>query len=125
MGTADSRKTTHGVIDYRIQSQLRLFDKNDSAPVRVKPVPITLVIHALLFAYRANPTSERKAAANMICVAFFLCLRPGEYTWTTTDDQTFALNDVALFIRTRQIHKEDSSDPELLAATLLQCTFTT
>lgn len=125
MGTQDPRKTTNGVIDYRIQSQLRSFEKTDPAPVRVKPVPITLVIHALLFAYRTNPTSERKAIANMICVAFFFCLRPGEYTGTTTDDQAFALNDVALFIGTRRLHNEHSSDPELLAATSLQLTFTT
>ena len=86
---------------------------------------ITLVIHALLFAYQTNPLSERKAVANMICVAFFFCLCPGEYTGTTTDDQAFALNDVALFIGTRQLHNEHSSEPELLAATSLQLTFIT
>ena len=84
-----------------------------------------LVIHALLFAYQINPTPERKAIANVICVAFFFCLCPDEYTGTTTDDQAFALNDVALFIGTRRLHNKHSSEPELLAATALQLTFTT
>ena len=109
----------HGVIDYPIQSQMRSFEKNDPAFVHVKPVSITLVIHALLFAYQTNPTAERKAIANMICVAFFFCLHPGEYTGTTTDDQAFALNDIALFIGTRWLHNKHSSDPKLLAATSL------
>ena len=107
----------HRVIDYRIQSQLWSFEKNNPAPVRVKPVPITLVFHALLFVYRTNPTSERTAIANMICVAFFFCLRPGKYTGTTIDDQAFALNDIALFVRARRLHNEHSSEPELIAAT--------
>ena len=29
----------------------------------------------------------------MICFAFFYCMRPGEYTGTTTDDQAFSLDD--------------------------------
>ena len=60
----------------------------------------------------------------MMCIAFFFYLRPGEYTGTMTDDQAFALNDAALFIGTRQLHNEYSSKPELIAATLLQLTFT-
>ena len=88
-------------------------------------VSITLIIYALLFAYQINPTPERKAVANMICVEFVFCLRPGEYTGTTIDDQAFALNDVTLFIGTRRLHKTYASEPELLAATSLQLTFTT
>lgn len=59
-----------------------------------------------------------------MCTAFFFCVRRGEYTRTTTDDQTFALNDVSLFIGTRWLCNEHSSEPELLAATSLQLTFT-
>ena len=125
MGTKDPRKTAHGVIDYRIHSQLWSFEKNNPASVLVKPVPITLVIPALLFAYRTNPTPERKEIANMICVAFFFCICPGEYTETTPDDQAFALNNVILFIGTRRLHNKHSSEPELLAATSLQLTFST
>ena len=59
-----------------------------------------------------------------MCIAFFFCLRPGEYTGTTTDDQAFALNNVALFIRARRLHNEHSSKPELLVSTLSKLTIT-
>ena len=124
-GTEDPRKTAHSVIDYRIKSQLRSFEKNDPAPIHVKPVPITLIIHALLFVYQTNPTPERRAVANMMCIIFFFCLCPGEYTGTTIDDQAFALNDAALFLRKRRLHNDHTSESELLAATSLQLTFTT
>ena len=103
MGTEDPWKTVHGVIDYQIQSQLRSFENNNLTPVRVKCVPITLVVHALLFAYQTNPTLECRVIANMECIAIFSCLRPSKYTGPTTDDQAFALDDVALFIRTRRL----------------------
>lgn len=32
--------------------------------------------------------------ANIICVAFYYLLRPGEYTGTTADDQPFLMEDV-------------------------------
>ena len=60
----------------------------------------------------------------MMCIVVFFCLCPDEYTGTTADDQAFALNDVALLIRTRQLPNKHSSEPELLAATSLQLTFT-
>ena len=93
---------------------------NDSSPIRVKPISITLVLHALLFAYQINSMPERRAVANMMYVDFFFCLCPGEYTWTTAYDQAFALKAVTLFMGTRRLHNEHSSEPELLAATSLQ-----
>ena len=113
------------MIDYRLQSQLWSFEKNDPSSIRVKPIPITLVIHALLFAYQTHTMPERRAVANIMYIAFFFCLRPGEYIGTTTDDQVFSLNDVALFLGTRQLHNKHSSEPELSAATSLQLMFTT
>ena len=114
-----------GVINYRIQSQLQLFEKTDPVPVRVKPIPITLVIRALLFASQTNRTLECKMAANMMCIVFFFLLCPGEYTKMTTDDHAFALDNVALFIGTRRLHNKNSSEPELLTSMMLQSTFTT
>lgn len=53
----------------------------DDSPVnRVKPVPITFIVCILRFAFISCPAAERQAVANMICIAFFFCLRPGEYT---------------------------------------------
>ena len=125
LGSSDPRLDSHGKIDYRISSQMRSYRKSDAPPNRVKPCPITIVIHALIFAFESHPTNERQAIANMMCLAFFFCLRPGEYTGTTTDDQAFALEDVSFFLGTRRLNNALSPDHEIEAATAIQLTFTT
>ncbi|VEU33676.1 unnamed protein product [Pseudo-nitzschia multistriata] len=125
VGAPDPRFNRFGELDYRLTAQLRSYRKKEAPPSRVKPVPITIIIHTLQFAYRQRPTAERKAVANMMCIAFFFCLRPGEYTGTTTDDQAFTLDDVAFFIGARRLHSPTASDAEIKAATSIQLTFTT
>ena len=61
----------------------------------------------------------------MMCLAFYFCLRPGEYTGTTSDDQAFALDDVAFYIGSRRLINASASSAEISAATSLQLTFTT
>eukprot|EP00536_Pseudo-nitzschia_multiseries_P007162 jgi/Psemu1/17252/gm1.17252_g len=101
------------------------YAKLDPAPSRVKPVPITLVMHALRFAYYDSPSPPRKASiANMICIAFFFCLHLGEYTGTTRDDQAFLLRDVSFYLGS-QILPHTSPLHELQAATSVTLTFTT
>ena len=63
--------------------------------------------------------------ADMICIAFFFLLRPGEYTGTTTDDAAFTLNDVYLYSGRRKLSLADASDVELRAATSCALHFTT
>ena len=125
LGSKDPRYDSVGNIDFRISRLLRSYTKTDAPPNRVKPVPITLVIHALTFAFHSRPSAERKAIANLICIAFYFCLRPGEYTGTTTDDQAFALDDVAFFLGSRKLNNDLSPDHEIEAATAVNLTFTT
>jgi hypothetical protein len=61
----------------------------------------------------------------MICVAFYYCLRPGEYTGNARNDQAFALQDVILFLGHRRLHTAHASDAEILAATAVHLVFTT
>ncbi|VEU39857.1 unnamed protein product, partial [Pseudo-nitzschia multistriata] len=77
---------------------------------------------ALILAF---PTPQRQAVANMICIAFFFCLRPGEYTGTTSDDQAFSLDDITFFVGTRRLSSAAASDADISAATSIQLTFTT
>jgi hypothetical protein len=63
--------------------------------------------------------------ADMMCIAFFFLLRPGEYTGTTSDDTPFRLQDVVLYIRDRKLNLFQCSDAELNAATSVSYTFTT
>eukprot|EP00536_Pseudo-nitzschia_multiseries_P008933 jgi/Psemu1/21851/gm1.21851_g len=69
----------------------------EDARLGVKSIPITITTHTLDFTYSLRLTSERQAADNMICLAFFSCLQLGEYNRTTTDNQAFALQDLTFF----------------------------
>jgi hypothetical protein len=124
LGTDDPRYDSYGNIDFRLSRQYRSYVKKDKPPSRVKPLPITVVMAALQFACVSSPTIERESIANMICIAFFFCLRPGEYTGTTTDDQAFSLDDVTLYLGDRRLHNDLSSDHELGAATSVTYLFT-
>ena len=103
LGTPDPRLDSTSYVDFCLQSQFKSFEKADAPSCRVKPVPITLVLHALEFVFHQYPTRERQAVANMICLAFFFCLRPGEYTGTTRDDQAFAIADLTLFLGEKRL----------------------
>ena len=74
MGAKDPRFNAHGVLDARLSAQYTAYTKTDAPANRVKPLPVTVVVHALDFAFTARPTPERKAIAAMICIAFFFCL---------------------------------------------------
>jgi len=86
MGSHDVRKNSLGEIDFRIQRQLRAYKKEDPPPSRVKPIPVTIILFILHAAYGMNRSSDSQAIADLIVLAFYFLLRPGEYTGTTTDD---------------------------------------
>jgi hypothetical protein len=125
MGTPGTRKDATGGVDYRIYAQLRGYGKSDKPPSRVKPCPISVVIDALRFAYHDKPNAERKAIANMICAAFCFCLRPGDYTGTTTDDQPFRLDDLVFFLGQRRLSNATATDYDIENATAVHLIFTT
>ena len=55
--------------------------------------------------------------ADIICIAFFFLLRPGEYTGTVNNDATFTLNDVYLcLVVKRKLSLESATDSESRAA---------
>ena len=124
MGADDPRLNKYGKIDFRLARQARCWKKRDKPSVRVKPIPVTIVMAVLMHALVNSPSMEKEAVANMVCIAFFYCMRPGEYTGTTTDDQAFALDDVAVFIGSRRLNNEFCSDLELTAATHTTYCFT-
>jgi hypothetical protein len=125
LGAPDPWKDHHGNIDFRIQRQLNAYKKIDDPPRRVKPVPIIIIVYILNMAYDAARDVESMSIADMICIAFFFLLRPGEYTGTTADDTPFRLQDVGLYIRDRKLNLFQCLDAELDAATSVSYTFTT
>jgi hypothetical protein len=97
METIDPRLTRQGKIDFRLQRQLAAYTKEDPPPNRVKPVPVSVIQHV---AYAAHALHEdgNLAIADMIPLAFFILLRPGEYTGTNSDTSPFRFCDVQLFV---------------------------
>jgi hypothetical protein len=65
-----------------------------------------------------------KTIANMIALAFFFLLRPGEYTGTKSESTSFRLQDVQLFQGSVRLNLDTATDSALLAATFASLTFT-
>jgi hypothetical protein len=125
LGVPDPRKDNFGAIDFRIQRQIKSYHKVDDPPRRVKPIPVTIILYILAQAFGVPRNDEELAIADMIVIAFFFLLRPGEYTGTTADDTPFRLEDVALYIRDRRLDVLTASTAELDAATSVSYKFTT
>jgi hypothetical protein len=119
------RKDAHGNIDFRIQRQIKAYKKDDAPPRRVKPVPITIISFIVAQAFGATRSDEEMAIADMIVIAFFFLLQPGEYTGTISDDAAFRLQDVGLYIQGRKLDLLAASDAELKISTSASYTFTT
>jgi hypothetical protein len=121
----DPREDHHSGIDFRIQRQIKAYEKTDDPPRRVKPVPIIIIVFILQMAYDEYHDVASLAIAEMICIYFFFLLRPGEFTGTTLDDTSFCLQDVGIYIRYHKLELFQCSDSDLDAATSVWYTFTT
>lgn len=110
-------------MDFRIQRQLASYRKKDPPPKRVKPVPVQ-VIHWIMAAATLGNQTVNLAVADMIALAFFFLLRPGEYTGTSSETTPFAFQDVALFHGMRRLDLHSATDAEILSATFATLEFT-
>ena len=66
-----------------------------------------------------------QCAADMIILAFFVLLQPGDFTVSTSETTPFNLEDVQLFIGGTHINLNATFDGKILSATLCTVTFTT
>ncbi|KAL3822916.1 hypothetical protein ACHAXA_010699 [Cyclostephanos tholiformis] len=123
MGAKDPCLNSASKIDFRIQRILRAWTNSDPAPLRVKPIPITVIRHIAASATSALATSTLQAASDMIILAFFFLLRPGEYTDNAGDP--FRLTDVQLFIGDTRLPLLTAPASELCLARFALLTFTT
>jgi hypothetical protein len=69
--------------------------------------------------------SPAQAIADMICLAFFFLLRPGEYTGTTSASQPFQLQDITFYIGNMRLATATASPAQLAASTFVTLEFTT
>jgi hypothetical protein len=118
-------KYNHRGIDFRIQQQIQAYAKMDDPPRCVKQVPIIIIEYILRMVYDSPRDVVTMVIADLIYIAFFFVLWPGEYTGTTSDDTPFRLQDVGVCIRDRKFDLSQCSDAELDVATSISYTFTT
>jgi hypothetical protein len=118
LGHPDPRcSSTSQSIDPRLLRQLKGYSKSDAPPQRVKPIPLPILHHTFATAQAsADPISL--AAADMMWIAFFFLLRPGEYTMPAEDSHPFRLSDVKLWLNSTPV-----ALLECPVSTLLNCTF--
>ena len=128
VGASDPRLNTASQTDFRIKRMLAAWKKQDPPATRVKPVPISVIRRIAFVAQHLPPNSHLLlAVADMIIIAFFFLLRPGEYTDTPVTDTTpFTFQDVQLSVGDRRLDLRLASEEELLnISTSVSLTFTT
>ncbi|GFH50587.1 hypothetical protein CTEN210_07063 [Chaetoceros tenuissimus] len=76
---------------------IKSYKKKDPPPNRVKPVPRSVIRQIAQIAFSGNSFNQH-ATADMIIIAFFFLLRPGEYSYSNTDSDPFLLADVQFWI---------------------------
>jgi len=124
LGYPDPRLNSLSKVDYRLNRMLASFKKQDPPPNRVKPVPIQVLRHIATRACTWEDPVDL-ATADMIILAFFFLLRPGEYTANRSDTSPFRFQDVQLFIGPTRLDL-NTATPELIRqATFATPTFTT
>jgi hypothetical protein len=65
------------------------------------------------------------AIADMITIAFFFLLRPGEYTGMVSDDAALKMQDVGVYIQVCRLDLFTAAAAEVKYATSASYTFTT
>ena len=123
MGANDPCLNSAHAIDFRLQRTIKAWKTCDPAPDRVKPIPIQ-VIRRIAFLAQSSSIHDPTfcATADMIIIAFFFLLRPGEYT--DNDNTPFRLDDVQLFIGDTRLHLLTAPIEQLRQARFASLTFT-
>lgn len=126
MGSRDPRLDTHGHLDLQITRLQKAFEKQDPAPDRAKPIPVSLLVQAATTAYH-SPTSTPTtlAVVNLMCLAFYFLMCPDEYCTTPNEPHPFWLQDVQLFAGRHILPLDTAMAHQLQNATAVHLTFTT
>ena len=105
---------------------LAAWKKEDPPANRVKPIPIEVIRRIAYIAAHLPPEAELlRATADMIIIAFFYLLRPGEYTDSPSDTTPFTLRDVQLMIGNTRLDLLSTPQAQLYQARSGLLTFTT
>jgi len=126
LGLPDPRLTRFSdKLDFRLRRQLATYQRMDPAPARVKPIPLPVLQFA------AAAAAQRLAVlgpvlADLLIIAFFFLLRPGEYVLSSADEAApFRLQDVHLFRGATKLPILTAPTADLHAATYCGLEFST
>jgi hypothetical protein len=122
LGADDPRLNSAFKIDFRLQCTLAAWKITDPAPLRVKPIPISVIRRIAVMATSDTGDDTYHAAADMVIIAFFFLLRLGEYT--DNDKNPFRLTDTQLFIGDTRLQLLTAPTEELCRARFASLTFT-
>jgi hypothetical protein len=124
VGSADPRMNTFGKIDFRLTSLWRAWKQEDPPPHRVKPIPLKVLRRLTELALTSGEV-PLLAVVDMIIIAFFFLLRPGEYTGASSNTTSFTLKDTQLFVGRDRIAPALYADPLFDLADFATLEFTT
>jgi len=119
----DPRLTTTGKQDFCISCLWRSWKRIDSPPNHVKPIPLRVLRQLVQMAHDLN-SPQALAFADMIVLAFFFLLRPGEYTGTLSQTTPSCLRDIQLFVNPIRIDHLHTPQHSLASATFATLEFT-
>ena len=102
---------------------LSCYSKVDPPPNRVKPVPVSVLRRIFAIAATLQDDPQHQCLADMIGLAFFFLLRPGEYAYSPSESTPFQLRDVQLFRGGTRLNLATASDADILTATFASLTF--
>ena len=122
MGAQDLWLNSVYEIDFCLQRTLRAWKHTNTAPLHVKPIPIIVIRWIAVLPTSDVVDGTFQAAADMIIIAFFFLLHPGEYT--DNNEDPFHLNDTRLFIGDTRLPLLTAPASELSLARFASLTFT-
>ena len=110
-----------GLMDPQLTCLYSAYSNEDPAPHHVKPLPIQ-IIHYATTLFHASPTPKLTASIDMIWIAFYFLLWPGEYC-PATDNYPLCLGHVTFAIRQHKLNTYTALEPDLYRATNASLTF--
>ena len=119
----DPSKDSSGQVHILLQRLYTSYKLKDPPPRRVKPIPVS-VLHLAYALAHAIDTPKARATADLIWIAFFFLLRPGEYAHPRDDSSPFRLCDIELWIGSHAVDLLHGPLSDLDAVTFTALTFT-
>ena len=124
LGAPDPRYNQFGQIDLRLSSLYKAYRNIDPAPNRVKPMPIQILHRAqeALLQFPHLTDIRDSSAMDMIWIAYFFLLRPGEYV-QSRENKPLTLGDVTFMIGANQHPAATTHQDNMHNATHVTITF--